>query len=228
MALLLALLPSPLLGPAAWQPAAERLRRRGWRVSVVRGPTHPTRARDVLDAFAADLPETDETVLVPHSNAGLFAPALSRRRDVTAHVFVDAALPPASGTTPLAPPALYEHLRTLADESGVLPPWTRWWPEADVQALFPDDASRVNVEAGQPRMPLRYFRDRVDVGPGWTSTPSAYVAFGDTYADERRRAEEWGWPTVVLDGAHLHMLVAPDAVAAAVHALLTRLGCRPG
>ncbi len=61
--------------------------------------------------------------------------------------------------------------------------------------------------------------------------PQAYLAFGDTYAEETAFAHEHGWPTAVLDGAlHLHHMVDPDAVAAAVLDLAAALddgGLRP-
>jgi hypothetical protein len=55
------------------------------------------------------------------------------------------------------------------------------------------------------------------------STPGAYVAFGDGYARERRLAESLGWRVRVLEGGHLHPLVAPEAVAAAIDEELTEL-----
>jgi hypothetical protein len=41
-------------------------------------------------------------------------------------VFVDAALPPASGAVPVAPPELLALLRAKASD-GLLPRWTDWW-----------------------------------------------------------------------------------------------------
>src|SRR5262245_30080162 len=104
----LALLPSPLLGPSVWAPVADCLRQRGWPVAVAPGPSAPRSAQNVLDAFLASLPGDRALVLVPHSNAGLYVPALSRRRTVVGTVFVDAALPPERGDAAPAPAALYE------------------------------------------------------------------------------------------------------------------------
>jgi len=219
----LALLPSPLLGPSVWMPVAERLRRRGWRVVVAPGPSAPRSARAVLSAFGASLPDDRSLVLVPHSNAGLYVPALTRQRRVAGAVFVDAALPPDSGDTVLAPAALVELLRPRADRAGMLPPWTRWWDDADVAALFPDAPTRAAVEAEQPRVPLSYLEGRVEVPPGWRDTPAAYVAFGDTYADETLRAQRHGWPVATLAGQHLHMLVEPDSVASTLVDMLAIL-----
>lgn len=189
-------------------------------------PQTPATAQDVLSSFLESLPADRALVLVPHSNAGLFVPRLSQERRVVANVFVDAALPPAEGCTSLAPAGLYDFLKTRANRAGLLPPWTQWWEGSDVDALFPSQAARRQVEAEQTRMPLAYFRTSLRVPAGWADTPSAYVAFGDTYADERHQAETWRWPTTTLSGRHLHMLVDPEAVAAAVADMLTLQGIK--
>jgi hypothetical protein len=49
------------------------------------------------------------------------------------------------------------------------------------------------------------------------------VAFGDGYARERRLAESLGWRIRVLEGGHLHPLVAAEEVAAAIDEELTEL-----
>src|SRR6185369_9381836 len=151
------LLASPLLGPAVWSPVAEELRRRGW--TVVGPPAPPVAPRspdDVLDTVLAALPTDRELILVPHSNAGLYVPALTQRRRVAGFVFVDAGLPAATGLAALAPPAFLDFLTTKADADGLLPLWTQWWDE-DVSSLFPDAPTQARVEAEQQRLPLSYF-----------------------------------------------------------------------
>jgi hypothetical protein len=223
----LALLPSPLLGASVWTPVADRLRHRGWTVVEATTPSTPASAQDVLESLLVSLPDEPPLVLVPHSNAGLYVPALARRIFVVGTVFVDAALPPQHGEAKLAPPALYEFLRERADEAGLLPPWTQWWADADVAALFPDAQARAEVEAEQPRVPLSYFETRLEIPSTWADVPSAYVAFGDTYADDILRAQRSGWPVSTLAGLHLHMLVEPDSVATAVTDMLGALGVEP-
>jgi hypothetical protein len=222
----LVLLPSPLLGPAVWEAAAEELRRSGWSASVCGLPTSRATAQDVLDAFLVTLPQGSPLVLVPHSNAGLFVPHLVQARTVVATVFVDAALPPAEGSTALASDALYALLERRADQDGLLPCWTQWWDDADVDELFPSRAVRRRVEREQVRLPLAYFRTSLQVPAGWANLPAAYIAFGDTYADERRQAERWQWPVQSLPGRHLHMLVAPEEVATTLTGMLARLGIK--
>ena len=219
----LLLLPSPLVGPAAWRPAEAWLSAQGRDVTVVEtgAPRRPTEVLDaVRDAGAGLGPVT----LVPHSNAGLYVPLLREQLDVAATVFVDAALAGGDAETSMAPPGLMTRLRELADPDGVLPPWTSWWDPCDVVELFPSEEVRRAVERTQPRLPLSYFTARLPVPDGWAEAASAYLAFGDTYADEVAFALAHRWPVSVLPGRHLQMLQDPAGVGAEIlrlEALLT-------
>jgi hypothetical protein len=217
----LVLLASPLLGPASWAPVAEELTRRGHRVAVPRLGTPVTTPADVLAGYLAAAPQEPGLVLVPHSNAGLYVAGLAAERDVSAVVFVDALLPSEQATTPAAAGGFRDALGRLADDDGILPPWTSWWPEADAAGLFPDAGTRAAVEGEQPRLPLAYFDVPVPTPAGWRSVPSAYLAFGETYAAERAAAAARGWPTETLPGRHLHQLVDPAGVADAVLRLVS-------
>jgi hypothetical protein len=205
---------SPLLGGAAWEPVAQLLD------AVVVTPAGGS-AAEGLASLLAQLPMDRELVLVPHSNAGLYVGAVAARRDVRAAVFVDAGLPSPDGPTPTAPAPVLGVLAGLADEAGLLPPWTKWWPEEDVAPLFPDPAARARIEAGQPRLPLSYFSDVVPAAG--LPERCAYLAFGDTYAAEAARADSAGWPGSRLEGRHLHLLVDPQAVAAEIRRLIDLL-----
>jgi hypothetical protein len=190
-------------------------------VTVASPPARPWRTPgEVLRALTGAVPADRDVVLVPHSNAGLYVPALTAVRRVAGYLFVDAGLPGDTGPVPVAPPALRDGLRPLAGPDGLLPPWTDWWPEADVAALFPDAATRRDVEREQVRLPLSYFDGTLPVPAGWAAAPGGYLAFGDTYAEDRARAADRGWPVATLAGAHLHLLVDPGAVAAAIDGLV--------
>lgn len=216
------LLPSPLLPARAYGPLADALGRRGWDVVIApvppsaEGPVRPLLAfRDVVRAYGPDL-------VVAHSNAGRYGVGAAGPAPV---VYVDAALPPEQGEATLAPQGLLEHLADLADRDGLLPPWTRWWGEEDLREVLPDAEVLAGIREDEQRMPLSYFRSRLGAPPGWVEHPQAYLAFGATYADETAFARAQGWPTTVLGGAlHLHHLVDPDAVAAAVLGLAAALG----
>lgn len=223
----LVLLPSPLLGPVVWRPVAGALAGHGWHVLVPPPYGEVSSPADVLDRLVADLPLNEPLVLVPHSNAGLYVAALAALRPVRALVLVDAGLPSRAPATPLAPPAFRQFLAGLADGAGLLPPWSRWWGPEEIAPLFPDPATRAGVEREQRRLPLSYFEAEVASPPGWTALPAAYLAFRDTYAEDRSYAERHGWPVETLAGEHLHLLVDPAAVTAALlrlMAALARLG----
>ncbi|MFI7574481.1 hypothetical protein [Micromonospora sp. NPDC049497] len=218
------LLTSPFLGPSVWEPAASVLVARGHDVVVPSLPPLPLHSPDeVLCALRDCLPEQGEPVLVPHSNAGLYVPALVAARPVRAAVFLDAVLPPASGRIPVAPERLRATLRSRVGADGLLPYWSEWWSDSDVAALFPDPQTRRRVEADQRRVPWDYLTADVVVPPGWDSVPTGYVAFGTTYADELQRAADRGWPVRCLDGRHLHMTCDPEVVASTLIEVATEL-----
>jgi hypothetical protein len=220
-----ALLPSPLLGPEAWGPVAQVLRSGGCsvleRASAAEPPGSPG---GVLKRFLAALPTDRDLVLVPHSNAGLYVPELTRKRRVIGYVFVDAILPPDRGTVPVAPQHLVRELESLADESGILPPWTAWWGEDDLRGLYPDPDTRGRIEEQAPRIPIRYLRSTISLPVNWNRYPGAYLAFGDTYAEDRATALALGWPTATITGRHLHQLHQPDVVAERILALARQAG----
>ena len=220
----LALLPSPLLGSAVWQPVARVLADHGWHTVICVAAPPVRTGQDALDAFVATLPTEQDLVVVPHSNAGVYVPELVMQRRVVGAVFVDAVLPPGRGYVPLAPPAFLDLLREKADDDGLLPVWTSWWDEADVMDLFPDAQTRARVEIEQPQLPLSYFESTLPIPQGWDDIPGAYLAFGDTYATERDQAARRRWPVSTLSGGHLHMLIDPEKVAAELDALIGGLG----
>lgn len=218
-----ALLASPLLGPAVWRPTAAVLTALGWDVLVVPGSDRPPRSpAEVRDHLLSHLPADCALGVVAHSNAGLYVPVLATERHVVATVFADAALPPGEGVAPMAPVAMQSFLKDRADADGVLPPWTQWWDEEQLAPLFPSVGVHLAVEREQHRLPLEYFTATIDVPAGWTARPAAYLAFGDTYRQEQEQADRWGWPVRSLSGGHLLPLTDPAVVATAVDQLLRR------
>ena len=211
----LILIHSPFLGPMTWQSTASALAGKERRVqvpsllSVARSaPPYWPAGVDSIVQSAADEP----VILVPHSNAGLYMPAVvdALGERVRGVVFIDAALP-GNGhyTTP-------DFLRRLATADGLLPPWTSWWDEDDVAELFPNAHVQADVEAEQPRMPLAYYDHLPPATPNWSAPRLGYIWFGPPYDKDAVQAANRGWPTVHLPGGHLHMLTDPYAVAAAL------------
>lgn len=211
-------LPSPLLGPLPYQPLAEALRRRGHAASVAECP-EPLSAAGVVEGWAAVAAGAD--ALLAHSNAGYLAGSVAAAAEVGRVVYVDAALPPVAGTTRLAPPELIATLTELADPSGLLPPWTRWWSEEEARRVLPG-VWFDRVDAVAPRVPLAYLASEHRPPSGWVGQRAGYLAFGTTYAAELELARDAGWPVAQLAGHHCWHLVRPDEVAAAVEPWLSR------
>ena len=215
-------LASPFLPDHVHAPLATALGRRGWGVVVSGCATPPSGPDEVLRAYADDVALARPDVVLAHSNAGRFAAAVAPVGAVV--VYVDAALPPDTGEATLAPEALLEALGAMTGDDGVMPPWTRWWDEADIAPVVPDAAVLQRIREDEPRVPLSYVRSRLGAPSGWAGLPSAYLAFGGTYGEEVDRARAWGWPVEVVAGAlHLHQLVDPEGVADTVVSLVARV-----
>ena len=216
------MLPSPFLPDVAYEPWVASLRRRGLEVVLAPVPS-PPRAEELCRVWSG-LSDGD-TVLLPHSNAGYLAPVVSDASDGGPIVFVDAALPEPGPVTRLAPARFRDFLAGIADEHGMLPPWTRWWPRADYDAALPGDwFDRVDVAA--PQVPLAYVDAEVSLPTSWHRGQCAYLAFGDTYADEWDRAGRAGWDRRRLDGGHLHWLAEPELTAAVTAELAVAVRAR--
>lgn len=212
---------SPSVGPSTWSAVAGRLRSAGFRArvpSLLRvcegAPPYWPRIVAAVHGDLRRVPDDVPLVLVVHSNAGLFLPAVRAGlpHRVVGSIFVDAALPARSGPTPVASPELLDFLRPLAVD-GRLPRWTDWWDEADVAPMFPDEATRHAVVAEQPSLPLDYYQQAVPVPEGWEDHPCSYLLFGPPYEELADEARERGWRVSHLPGEHLHQVVDPEGTA---------------
>lgn len=216
-------LPSPLLPESAYRDLAAAFTDRGADVSLASATLGPGEgAHDLVQRWSRLT--APDTILVPHSNAGYLAPLVRAIGSPRARVvFMDAALPPAAGRTRLAQPPLRTMLAELVDRNGLLPPWTRWWPESVMADVLPP-GRRTEIDRDCPRLPLSYVDATVDAPQNWIAGPNAYLGFGTTYADELEFARTNGWPHSTVDGGHLHFMHDPDGVAAHLQALATVLG----
>jgi hypothetical protein len=205
-------LPSPLLGPATYEPLATELEAHRCSVTVADLPVVPTTPQTVLAGFESVLAAGCDVVLA-HSNAGYYLPALVERRSVAA-IAMDAALPTEDACeTRLAPKSFAQLIESLPLTAGRLPPWPDWWWRSEVLPLFPDDVWFERVRREAPRLLPAYFTGRLPVPRAWASGPRAYLAFGDTYADEVAFAQASGWLVRRVDGNHLAHGAAPAEVA---------------
>jgi hypothetical protein len=209
---------SPLVGPSTWVATARSLTRRGWRCRIPSPPGLPAWS-DWVDALALDAPDLDDTrptVVVGHSAAGLLLPAIAARVAAAGLVFVDAQLPPDSGSVPPVDDEFLGFVRTLADGDGRLPPWSEWWGPTVMEQLIPDPVVRDQFEAELPCFDLGWFDDRANV-PEWRHRPSGYVQLSPLFGPVAETVRADGRPVRVLDGSHVEPLVAPDVVATAIH-----------
>lgn len=222
---LVALLGSPLLGGIVWERVAPLLRLRGRDIVVPDATSPPPRSvAEVVDAVLGTLPADRPLAIVAHSNAGNLVPGIAAARDVVAVVLMDAAFPAEPGSHPVAPAHLVEELVELADEHGVLPPWSTWFPDEAILALGLDAGQLAELRRVEPRIPLEFLTGTVEVQDAWVRrTPGAYVSFGDVYAAERGVAASLGWRVRAVEGGHLHPLVEPEEVAAVIDAELDEL-----
>ena len=158
---------------------------------------------EVLAAFVAAASGAD--VVVPHSNAGRFAPAVAEAVGARL-VCLDSLLPGGD-----ANPEWEEFLRSRELDDGLLAPWSTWWPREDVRAVVGEHWDLLVTD--EPRVPLRLLLDQPPAPPDWLTRRSGYIAFGSGYGEQVALAEANGWEVRRLDGEHLHLLTAPDEVA---------------
>jgi hypothetical protein len=229
MAKLFVLVHAPVLGPASWAPVAEELAAAGHRVAIPAltgfADAGPPYAPRLLERARAQMPASgdDRVVLVVHSGAGVFAPHLAETvmaGDV-AVVFADADLPPLSGAATVTHRAYLPLLQDMASD-GLVPPWPRWWPDDVMSSLVPDEEARRSVAAEASPLPLAFFEEELPPVPqAWRSRHPGYLRFSETYQEQADDAARRGWPVRELPGEHLHMVVEPAGVAAAITALVT-------
>jgi hypothetical protein len=197
-------------------------------------------------------PQVGRVILVVHSGAGVFAPYLAEAAAADAVIFADASLPP-SARHPSAEDPSARHpsaedpsrpdgedrvidakflpfLRDIA-AGGIVPPWPRWWPAEELALLYPDEVTRASVDAEAAPLPLAFFEEHLPPSPAsWPTRQPGYLQFSEGYGDTAGQAGALGWPVRRLPGEHLHMLVDPVGVAAALTTLAAALitpGRRP-
>ncbi len=157
-------------------------------------------------------------ILVGHSGGGLLLPVITDAvvTPVSGLIFVDSGVPAVTGETPTTRRSFIGHLRALAVD-GTLPPWSTWWGEGAMRDLVPDDELRALLEREMPSLRLSYFEQAIPSPPGWDSVPCAYLLLSDAYEEAATEARERGWRIDEITGAqHLHIAVAPEAVADAL------------
>ena len=178
-------LPSPLLPARAYAPLAHALGRRGWGAVVAAVPEAPDGPDLVLAAYRDAVTSHRADLVVAHSNAGRYAVAAAGGAPV---VYVDAALPPEHGDATLAPEGLLDHLAGLADDDGLLPPWTRWWGDDEVGAVRGHGLAERGRDGLRPRRGPRHGSD----GDAPPAAPEGVDERGVGASRQQRAREEDG------------------------------------
>ncbi|HEY2508051.1 MAG TPA: alpha/beta hydrolase [Streptosporangiaceae bacterium] len=214
----LLLVHSPLVGSGTWGPVATDLAGAGYAVVVADlaetaagGPPYHLRQAQAIAAAAGDQP----VILIGHSRAGPLLPSAGTMLgdSVLGYVFVDSRLPAPGCSWLDTVPAFATRLRDLADPDGWLPPWSRWWADEELAALFPDPAVRQHFAAGCPRLPMAMLEEVYPPVPGWPDAPCSYLQLSDEYAGDAARARRLGWRVIHQPSHHLALLTDPEQVA---------------
>jgi len=217
---------SPLVGPFTWRPVAAALSRRGITALTPRvasdsgAPYWEWHARSVAEQMR-DIDAEREIVLVGHSGAGAFLPAIRQLsgHPVAAYVFVDAGLP-SDGTPRLGPGPSRERMQTIYERGGRFPSWT----DDDLKDAVPDGDMRRQLLADVRPQPWEFWLEPIPVFKGWPDAPCAYLRFGKnpSYDQPAEQAQRLGWQFMELQGDHFHMLVEPELVTDALLTLTRR------
>lgn len=211
----LLLVHSPLVGPATWGFVADELTSLGHEAEVpdLRHAAQSGDPRQFIAAAQSAITADTETI-VGHSGAGFFLPSIADQLPVRALVFVDAGLPPLSGTA-TASADFIDQLRSMAVDE-VLPRWSRWWGDDVMSALVPDPQRRLEVESEVPTLPLAFYEARITIPGNWSTRPGGYVLLSESYRADREVAASLGWPTLDQIGGHLDIVNRPDRIARAL------------
>lgn len=208
-----ALIHSPLVGPAVWRGVADVLGSLGHQVDV---PDLRAAARSgdphAFVAAARSAMSGDTGIVVGHSGAGFFLPSIAADVEcIATTLFVDAGLPPAGGAA-TANADFLDRLRSLAVD-GVLPRWSHWWGPGVMERLVPDRRRRAEFETELPEVPLAFYETPVTLPDGWRDSPGGYVLLSEPYRADAETARSLGWPVVEHLGAHLDVVNHPEAIA---------------
>lgn len=219
-------MPSPFLGPATWEPVAERLRVAEGNVLIPvleddGGSPEPFWAQHAASVAGA-VGDAGAATLVAHSGAGPLLPAIGEAvgGSPAAYVFVD-ALVPGDGLSRLdllarVSPEAAEELGLEMGGGRQAPSWT----DDQLAGAVPDPAVRRNVLSEMRPRERRFFEEPIPVPEGWPDAPTGYLQLSAFYGPAAADARSRGWPVRVIQADHLHTVVDPAAVAGALTDLL--------
>jgi hypothetical protein len=217
----LALVHSPLVGAGCWRGVEAALIASGAKARTLEcgsleGPGRYAQISRRVATAAACLEAP--WVLVVHSAAGAFAPAVVERATVapSAVLFVDAVLPhPGRSWLEAAPQTLAARIRDL-EVGGRLPPWHRWFVRSPTRALIADPVARARFEREAPTIPLAFLDEPAPHTSIPVNIPKGFLKLSAAYEHEASTAIGRSWFVGALEGHHLAMLTDPGRVTAAI------------
>lgn len=227
------LIPGPPVRASSWLPTAELLRNAGYSVEVPDVLAHcarpPSWSKWTSHLLGHIAPGTG-TVVVGHSSACALAAELATKVAVRGIILVDGDIPPSQGTTLPVRPALLEFIESIADETGTLPPWSRWFAKDAVRAslvgidlLQRDAAAFARFEQGLPRLRADWFNDKIQLDR-WDHVPAGYIQASQIYDHATAEARRRGWPVAKLNGTHLDPSLRPVETSEAIMSMTRLLG----
>ncbi len=223
---------SPLVGPSTWRPVADSARARGIEV-VVPDLTGVAEADEPIWKYFVSQAESaptglDDVVVVGHSGAGVFLPAIGERLadHLSGLVFVDAVVPPRTGAH-TTPPELTSLLDSKT-HNDVLEVWFDWWPEGAIEKLVPDDGLLDALRFESPRLTREFYDETVPMPSGWADWPCGYIHLSEAYDQEAVEARQRGWPMVSLNENHLSIVTKPEVVVDAISTIASSMLGRDG
>lgn len=141
---------------------------------------------------------------------GLDVDADRVQADVVA--YVDAVVP-GEGPFYEASEEFIAFVDSLPTAGSLLPPWPTWWGGEAIARLLPDQELRQRIVADTPSAPRSLYDDPVPLPVGWmTRRGCCFLQLSPAYADDRARAEGYGWITVERNGQHLDVAARPQDV----------------
>jgi hypothetical protein len=145
-------------------------------------------------------------------------------------IIVDGDIPPSRGAASPVRPALREFIHGLADASGTLPIWSKWYcgdPHrtslVGLDILTSDPIAFAQFEIGLPKMRVAWFDNTIELA-SWDHIPAGYIQTSKIYDHAMVEAVRRGWPVARLNGTHLDPTLRPVETADAILAMSRRLG----
>ncbi len=228
------LIPSYLLGPETWRGVGEVLDLLGhaW-VSPAPARTTPRDDDHIgpwLDLIVETMPAAPAppVVLVGHSGAGPRLPLvadtlLGLGYAVEAMILVNGRLPEGGVIPTERDSPMMDMLDALVRPDDYLPPWHRWWGPM-IGNMLPGDEARDRILSEAKPTPRSLFDQPIPAPAVPESIGRGYLALGELYRPALDAAVDAGYEITRLEGEHLHMVVDPALVAAALVSLDVR--CR--